>query len=448
MIKFGKFKRINMSDQAYEMLIFTDAKDNNNKFYEVVLESDGNTVRTRWGRVGSEGQKGTSSGGKREFDRIVRAKTAKGYVKTNTVSINTGKSTDKVALAEAAKRDLLGDLANSKDKNSLLMVSLVEKLTEMNRHQIVAASNGQINVSADGIISTPLGLVTLSTIADARDLLSKMEKFVTKQNFSDNKYIESLEKYLRLIPQKIPAKRGWSDIFFTQFSSLTNQNTLLDQLEASLDLYKKKEKDILEKMKEKSEIKDKVFATQLSYLEDPAIFKSIEKFFIENKNSRHVSSHLKLKNVYILKNDEFENRFVPTSKRVGNVRQLWHGTRAFNVLSILKNGLIIPKGGNYHITGRMFGDGVYFSDQSTKSLNYSYGYWDGGRVDENCFMLIADVAMGKEYIPKHANDKPYPVKGYDSVFAKASHSGVMNNEMIVYDLSQINLKYLCEFSPK
>ena len=108
-----------MSDQAYEMLIFTDAKDNNNKFYEVVLESDGNTVRTRWGRVGSEGQKGTSSGGKREFDRIVRAKTAKGYVKTNTVSINTGKSTDKVALAEAAKRDLLGDLANSKDKRSV-----------------------------------------------------------------------------------------------------------------------------------------------------------------------------------------------------------------------------------------------------------------------------------------------------------------------------------------
>jgi hypothetical protein len=41
----------------------------------------------------------------------------------------------------------------------------------------------------------------------------------------------------------------------------------------------------------------------------------------------------------------------------------------------------------------------------------------------------------------------YPKKRYDSTFAKARWSGVINNEMIVYDTRQINPKYLVEFSP-
>lgn len=437
-----------MSHQAYEMLIFTDAKENNNKFYELVLEADGQTIVAKWGRVGGTGQTKTSSGGKREFDRIINSKIAKGYVKSKTVSVVKGQDSSKVALAEAAKRDLLGDKAT--DKTASVLVRLVERLTEMNRHQIVAASNGQIKIDETGLITTPLGLVTASTIEEARVLLTKMENSVSKKSFQTKTFIENLEEYLTLIPQKVPSKRGWYETFFTDFSSLTAQNSLLDQLEGSLDLYKQKEKDILKQMNDKSKINDTVFTTKLSIVEDPKVIAKIEKFYNDNKNSRHVSAHLKLKNVFEVKHDEFENRFLERCKKVSNIKMLWHGTRAFNVLSIFKGGLIIPKsGGSYHITGRMFGDGVYFSDQSTKSLNYSYGYWGGGKVDENCFMFLADVAMGKEYIPDgYHSGRSYPVKGYDSVFAKAGHGGVLNNEMIVYDLAQINLRYLCEFAPR
>ena len=435
-----------MAHQAYEMLIFTDSKENNNKFYELILQEDANTIVAKWGRVGSSGQSKVSSGGKYEFDRTISSKIAKGYVKSKTVSISGGtKTSDSTALAEAAKRDLIGHRAL--DKNTALLVKLVDRLTEMNRHQIVAASNGNIKIDETGLITTPLGLVTASTIDEARILLSNIEKSVARKSFSTNTYIESLENYLRLIPQKVPSKRGWGDIFFTEFSSLTAQSSLLDQLEGSLDLYKQKEQDILKKLADGSQIAEKVFLTNLELVEDTDVFKKLEKFYNDNKNSRHISAHLKLKNVFALKNEEFEKRFTEKSKKIGNVRQLWHGTRAFNVLSIFKNGLIIPKGGNFHITGRMFGDGVYFSDQSTKSLNYSYGYWGGGKVEENCFMLVADVAMGKEYVPSSHNQN-FPVKGYDSVFAQANKSGVMNNEMIVYDLAQVNLRYLCEFSAK
>ena len=83
------------------------------------------------------------------------------------------------------------------------------------------------------------------------------------------------------------------------------------------------------------------------------------------------------------------------------------------------------------------------SDQSTKSLNYSIGYWGNSRVQGNVFMFHCEAAMGKEYIPTYGMQK-IP-QGYDSFFAKPGQSGIMNNEMIVPSLNQFALRYLCEF---
>lgn len=436
-----------MAIKEQAMLIFTDAINNNNKFYEIILHDDGQ-VNMRWGRVGADGQRKTSHGGQSEFNSIIRAKTAKGYERTKTMSLNVSGAANnaKINLAETAKRDILGETFAAGNKNSGVLLKLVERLSEMNRHQIMAASNGNIQIDESGLITTPLGMVTATTIDEARILLNNIEKFVAKKNFSSEKYIGSLEQYLRLIPQKVPHRRGWHETFFVDHTNLLAQNSFLDQLEGSIDLYKGKEKEAREKANQPKDIIEKVFSTRIELVEDPAIIKKITKYYNDNKNAMHVSSHLKLKNVYTIINEDWTKRFEEKAKKVGNTKMLWHGTRAFNVLSIFKNGLIIPKsGGSYHITGRMFGDGLYFSDQSSKALNYSYGYWDGGARDTNCFMFLADVSLGTPYTPAYSNDRAYPVKGYDSVFAEGKKSGVHNNEMIVYDLAQANLKYLCEF---
>lgn len=439
-----------MAIKEQAMLIFTDAINNNNKFYEVILHEDG-LVEAKWGRVGSTGQSKSYHGGQHEFNAIIRNKTAKGYERTKTVSmtpnaLNNGVHSKNV-LAETAKRDILGENFNVKNKQSPLLVKLVDRLSEMNRHQIMTASNGNITIDKTGLITTPLGMVTATTIDEARILLSNMEKYVAKNKVNDDKYITSLEQYLRLIPQKVPTRRGWYETFFTGHTSLIAQGSFLDQLEGSIDLYKTKELEMLKQAGKTPDVIEKTFATKIELVEDPEIIKKITQYYNENKNMSHVSSHLKLKNVYVIINEDWSSRFETAAKKIGNVKMLWHGTRAFNVLSIFKNGLIIPKsGGSYHITGRMFGDGLYFSDQSSKALNYSYGYWDGGPRDNNCFMFLADVAIGKHYTPAYSNDKKYPVPGYDSVFAEGKKSGVLNNEMIVFNLAQANLKYLCEFS--
>ncbi len=114
-----------------------------------------------------------------------------------------------------------------------------------------------------------------------------------------------------------------------------------------------------------------------------------------------------------------------------------------NIISILKNGIIVPPANASYCCGRMFSSGIYFSDQSTKSLNYSYGWWSGSS-DKNCYMFLCDVLMGKEYTPKSSYSYTGLPNGYDSCFAKAGISGVQNNEMIVQP-KQSNPRYLIEF---
>lgn len=424
-----------------EMLIYTDAKNNNNKFYELILE-DNDVVKTRWGRVGSAGQSSSSNGGLSYFNSVKHSKIAKGYEESKIVAVNNSNALiSSSELSYVAKRDIITD-KNDKKNNQLM--SLIEKLSLINRHQISAASSGNITMDASGIITTPLGLVTKNTILEARKLLVDISKHIVKKDFSSTCYINKIESYLKLIPQKVPSKKGWYETIFKEEKLIIQQNGLLDQLESSVDLYETKKQEAIEKLKDLPS--EEVFKTKLNLITDRSIIDKINSYYNESKNSIHASSHLKLKNVYEIKNCDWEERYKEKSKDIKNVQLLWHGTRAFNVLSIFKNGLIVPKsGGNYHITGRMFGDGVCFSDQSSKALNYSYGYWDSSKKDNNCYMFLAEVALGKSYVPSYANDRAYPVNGYDSVFAKANRSGVRNNEMIVYDIGQVNLKYLCEF---
>ena len=127
---------------------------------------------------------------------------------------------------------------------------------------------------------------------------------------------------------------------------------------------------------------------------------------------------------------------------------LWHGTRASNLLSILKHGLVIPPANAAHCTGRMFGNGIYTSLQSTKALNYATDFWNrSGAGGQRTFMFLCDVALGKVNKPKTFGGG-YPARGSNTTWVEPGQGGVLNHECIVYDTSQINLRYLAEFGAK
>jgi poly [ADP-ribose] polymerase len=297
-----------------------------------------------------------------------------------------------------------------------------------------------MNYNVDsGLFSTPIGVVTKETVSQARDILVKMDPFAINNAFTKPDYIHLLEDYMMLIPQKIGRKFDPATIFSSR-ADLLKQNDVLDSLEASITSILNSSAPVPTDVPEEKSI----FNVKVELMDDPKEFKRIYDFFLSTKNNSHVSSRYKLKKVYLIEINHMKKAYDPVGTKLGNVMELWHGTKASNILSILKSGLVMPNPRASNFTGAMFGLGLYFSDQSTKSLNYATNYWNGSGDSSKTFMFVADVAMGKAFTPTGASQN-LPKPGFDSTYAIGGKSGVSNNEMIVYNLNQCNLKYLCEF---
>jgi poly [ADP-ribose] polymerase len=176
--------------------------------------------------------------------------------------------------------------------------------------------------------------------------------------------------------------------------------------------------------------------------------RQINALYRATRNANHQQvSGLQLKRIYRVEMPQMKTAFEAKAAKIANVREdLWHGTRSSNLLSILKNGLIIPPSSAGHCTGRMFGNGIYSSLQSSKALNYATDFWNrSGGSNQRTFMFLCAAALGKTYKPK-SSFSSRPPAGFDSAWIEAGSAGVMNHECVVYDTAQFNLQYLCEFA--
>ncbi|MGD1524540.1 WGR domain-containing protein [Vibrio harveyi] len=421
---------------------------NNNKFWKAEMDSSF-TVHVTNGRVGSKGQTqspkpfGSEDAAMRFMSTKRREKERKGYKELDVVESTGSTKVNQHKLVEKAAKE---QIRTKGDRSEV--EGIIDKLIALNIHSITSQTD--ITYDAEtGVFMTPMGIVSLDSIHKARSLLDIVaDHVVDKKDFTSSEVKQSLADYLMLIPQKVGARLTVKNVIPDQ-EAVHKQNAILDDLEASLahveDL-KKAKAEQAKKAEKEMEIPE-LFNCELTLLDNPEVEAFIKGIYNNTRKGYHASAALEVNRIFTVQVDEMHNNFEKVGRQTDNVMMLWHGTRAGNILSILKNGLIIPPSRAGHVTGRMFGDGLYFSDQSTKSLNYSYGYWDGGSKDDTCYMFLCEVAMGNSYIPQNSWEN-LPKRGYDSTFAVAGKSGVINNEMIVYDVCQSNIRYLIEFKQK
>ena len=415
---------------------------NNNKFWEYTIYKDGSAL-TRWGRVGGRSaekmtterdalakmRKKTNPNNKPD-KRYTEVRVAEGVCSSSTSSVVASSS-----LTAIVKKDIV-----IKDPQ---VQDLFDCLVKENVHDIVEASSGSIQYDTSlAQFTTPMGVILPEMVSDARDLLDDMAPYVVAGKHGSVVLSRKLNEYLRLIPHAVGMKKITPELILPDSQSLQTENNLLDGLTASFD-------DIQSGVtastgKKNKSVRPKLFDVTLDVVRDRTLISRIKKYFNDTKLNMHVTSNYRVKKVYEVKIGTMHSSFEQDGRPVGNIMELWHGTKCSNLLSILKIGLIIPRSGSGHVTGRMFGDGLYFSDQSTKALNYATNFWRGGGSTRRIFMFLADVAMGKSYTPSGWG-RDFPKRGYDSTFAKGGVSSVSNNEMIVYKLNQANLKYLIEF---
>lgn len=411
--------------------IWSEADANHNKVWHVILY-DNDDVETRWARVGNEPQSKIFSGvGKSFMDKKIKEKTTKGYSEAKIVDTILPASAPRSAvsvdnLSEIAKSQIL------KSSGHPILDKLVERLVKSNIHKITSSTNITLN-DATGLFQTPIGIVTLDAIKEARDLLADALPYVKKDDYGVQ-LSKIVSHYLRLIPQNIGMKFNIKNIL-PDVTSIQKQSGILDALESSYQAITTTK--ITNKTNDSRPI-ESIFNVDLD-IENGNDASRLERWFETSKKSMHGYNRIKIINIYRIKIHSMNDKFLSSDS---NKKEVFHGSSMANVLSILKNGLKINPPSTAAIAGKLFGRGIYGAINSTKSLGYCFNRWGQGGTGDAAFLFVCDFALGKCYsTTTYGCSKP---NGYDSIWAKASSGGLHNDELIVYSENRVNPKFILE----
>lgn len=424
--------------KQYQLNYF-DPTENSNKVW-IGKAFDNGRFETHFGRVRENGfgmmksEKNFSSGALAvaELERKRKEKIRKGYRDTNVLENSVGET--KTARPEDLSRLAVEQITGAEDGTT---AELIKYLAEVNIHAITHSTSIKYDAS-NATFRTPLGVLTPSAIAEARSLLNQI-RLANRVGFVSSHRHNLICDYYRLVPADFGFRIPPTSSLLETIDQISKQSSILDALETAITVAK----PITEG--------EKIFQCKLTKIphytdEGREKFREIKAVYEKTLNAHHGTSKLVLKRVYEVEIENMKTDFEAAAKALGNVRSdLWHGTKSSNLLSILKNGLIIPPQNASHCTGRMFGNGIYTSLQSTKALNYATDFWNGsGAKNQKTFMFLTEVALGKMDTPKMRSGI-FPRKGKNSTWVEAGTCRVLNHEAIVYETRQINLKYLCEF---
>jgi predicted DNA-binding WGR domain protein len=445
----------------------TDLTGGNNKYYHIEAHAskDGKKFRlySRYGRVGNSGVEEerippqNEQSLKQAFQFLKKEKTGsrKGYVEVKLASAKMGSEVGRQKiLSDDIKKEkvTISSSGTAKIKSLNLHTSikkLVDRLYSEAGKAVRSALSGSLKTSAEN----PLGTLTLTQIESGRSILQEIQKLLTdKPNLKgsiDTKILDLSNQFYSVIPQTMENRpkssegKARMDTWLKKMA--LNNEVILDEKENLLELLSDVQGMVGGFAASDIDKKYLEIGCQYEYLDnsDPT-YKRVEKYMMSTR-SKHHDWKCEIRNIWKVSVSGQKDKHLPKMKEIGNIKPLFHGSGPQNILGICKHGLLMRPPGVY-ITGSMFGNGLYFADQSSKSEQYAFGRFGGGAGNaDTFFMFVADVSLGK--IKEYTRAQPSlnkPPNGYNSVQGKRGYS-LMHNEFIVYDIKQHILQYLIEF---
>lgn len=156
-----------------------------------------------------------------------------------------------------------------------------------------------------------------------------------------------------------------------------------------------------------------------------------------------------------IRNKKLLERYQHQRKEVGeenhgqeNERLLFHGSLFIN--SIVHKGF----DERHAYIGGMFGAGIYFAENSSKSNQYVYGIGGGMgcpvHKDKSCYichrqMLLCRVTLGKSFLQFSAMKMAHAPPGHHSVIGRPSAGGLTYAEYVVYRGEQAYPEFLITY---
>uniref|UniRef100_A0AAX7SLP8 Poly [ADP-ribose] polymerase n=1 Tax=Astatotilapia calliptera TaxID=8154 RepID=A0AAX7SLP8_ASTCA len=306
----------------------------------------------------------------------------------------------------------------------------------------------------------PLGKLSKRQIQSAYALLTEVQQAVS-ECVSEAQILDLSNRFYTLIPHDFGMKKPplLNNLDYIQ-AKVQMLDNLLD-IEVAYSLLRggaqDNEKDPIdinyEKLKTKIEVVDKTT--------------SEAEIIVQYVKNTHAATHntytLEVQEIFKIVREGEHQRYRPFEE-LHNRQLLWHGSRTTNYAGILSQGLRIAPP-EAPVTGYMFGKGVYFADMVSKSANYCHT----SQSDPVGLILLGEVALGNMHELKKASHITKLPKGKHSVkglgrtapdpnatvtlngvqvpLGKGVHTNIddtslLYNEYIVYDVAQVNLKYL------
>lgn len=308
----------------------------------------------------------------------------------------------------------------------------------------------------------PLGKLSSNQLKKAFSVLNELNDLI-KSNSNKYLIIDASNRFYTLVPHDFALKKPTSLDNLEIIKSKTEMlNSLLD-IEIAYNLLKDssdgKEDPVdqhYKKLKCDIEILDR----------DSSEYKNIVLYVKNTHAATHSSYELVVEEIFKVSREGEFDRF-KKYKTLHNRKLLWHGSRITNFAGILSQGLRIAPP-EAPATGYMFGKGVYFADMVSKSANYCFT----NKTNPTGLLLLCEVALGDmyertgaEYVTKLPTGKhstkgvgrtaPDPKESLtveDGIEIPAgkgidcgiSRSSLLYNEYIVYDVEQVNIKYLIQ----
>lgn len=256
-----------------------------------------------------------------------------------------------------------------------------------------------------------------------------------------NRYLTEL---MHIIPRRIDG-RGTAGVHSMLAQSMDELASILEREKELLDIM---ESQIM--VNQKSQAEENIL-DRMGICIRPAMPEEFE----EAKRALNGGLQSKLKVVYRVVNTATQEKFDKIIENEHPTKRLfWHGSKNRNWFSILQKGLLLNP--DAAITGKMFGQGIYFAPSATKSWGYTSSptaKWTS-ESGQCAFMALFDTAYGKPFeVYDHSlfgygfsyADLKRNAPDCDCVHAKADRGMLFADEVIFYCEEQITVKYLCEF---
>ncbi|XP_067841290.1 poly [ADP-ribose] polymerase 1 [Heptranchias perlo] len=312
----------------------------------------------------------------------------------------------------------------------------------------------------------PLGKLSKRQIQSAYSILNEVQQVVANSG-TESQILDLSNRFYTLIPHDFGMKKPplLNNEEYIQ-AKVQMLDSLLD-IEVAYSLLKGGKDD---DAKDPIDINYEKLHTDIKVLDKNADEAKIITDYVKNTHAAtHNQYDLEVMEIFKIKREGEDQRFGPFSD-LHNRQLLWHGSRTTNFAGILSQGLRIAPP-EAPVTGYMFGKGVYFADMVSKSANYCHT----SQAEPVGLVLLAEVALGNMYELKRASHITKLPKGKHSVKGvgktapdpnstikmdgvevplgkgvqtPAADSSLLYNEYIVYDVAQVNMKYLLRLNFK